>query len=150
MRHQKKGKLFSRDSKARKNLIRGLITALVLNGKIRTTEAKAKLLKRVVEKMINYARRNPRLTKQRLFAWIPNKKVVNKIVSEILPAIKNKKSGITKLIKLGERSGDQAEIVEVEWTIVPKEQEIPPLEKSKTSPNTGEKKEKNEKPEEKK
>ena len=125
MRHQRQGKHLSRNSKERKSLIRGLITSLVLDKKIVTTKTKAEVLKRVVEKVITFSKRYPNLTKQRLFEAIPNKKVVDEMVDTILPLIKDEKSGLTRITKLGRRKGDRAELVCIEWKILPKEEKKP-------------------------
>lgn len=121
MRHQISGKNLSRNANQRKNLIRGLITSLVLDGHLITTQAKAKVLKRSIDKMFTSVRRIPALTAKRLFAFVPNKKVVDKIISDILPVIEKEKSGLTKLTKVGVSLGDQSPKVLIEWKISPKE-----------------------------
>jgi len=124
MRHQKSGKQLSRNNKQRKSLIRGLMTSLILDKKIVTTKTKAQVLKRNIEKTITYARRAPNLTKQRIYKTIPNKKVVDELVDVILPLLKEEKSGLTKITKLGPREGDRAELVKIEWKILPVEKKV--------------------------
>lgn len=115
MRHQKKGKLLGRNSNERKNLIRGLITSLVLNNKIQTTETNGKLLKRAIDKMINDSKKNQDLCKQNLYKWVPNKKVLDNLIKNIIPSLGERKTGLTRIIRIGNRKGDNAEMVQVEW-----------------------------------
>lgn len=117
MRHQRLDKKFSRPSNERKNLLRGLITSLIQDGKIVTSVPKAKYLKRNIDKMITYATRKDGLTKNRLMEHLPNKLAVGKMIDDILPKLGNRKSGFTRTVRMGIRKGDQTELVRIEWCI---------------------------------
>ena len=116
MRHLRVSKKYSRNSKDRKNLSRGLMSSLIENGKIETTKVKALLLRRDIDKMITNARRIEGLAEQRLYARLPNKKLVQKMLVEILPNFGEKKSGFTTMVRLGVRKGDNSDIVRVAWS----------------------------------
>lgn len=116
MRHLRVSKKYSRNSKDRKNLIRGLVSSLIENGKIETTKVKALLLRREIDKMITNARSIEGLAERRLYARLPNKKLVQKMIAVILPNFGDKKSGFTTLVRLGVRIGDNSGIVRVEWS----------------------------------
>lgn len=115
MRHQVRSQKFNRTSNERKLLIRSLISSMVVNGKVLTSKTKANLLKRTLEKMLTYARRNERLVTPRLMEWLPNKELVQKLQNEVLPKIEGRKSGLTTLTNMGIRKGDNTKQVLVEW-----------------------------------
>jgi len=113
MRHLKKGKKFGRESAPRKALMKSLVTALLLNEKIKTTETKAKAIKPVVEKYITRAKKGDlasfRILNQRLHA-----KVVRKLKEEIAPRYQERRGGYTRITKMGRRKSDGAPIAMVE------------------------------------
>ena len=106
MRHHDSIKKFGRQKGEREALIRSLVVSLVSHEKITTTEAKAKALRPIVEKMISKARENTvanvRLIKSRLNN---NTEITSKLVKEIAPKYKDRKGGYTRITKLGSRSG---------------------------------------------
>lgn len=110
MRHQRLSNNYHRTSNQRKSLRRGLLTALITSGQIKTTLSKAKLLSRSFDKLIFKARRKPELAKQILFDQIPNRLIVKKLIEEIIPNLPNS-TGLTSLTKLDSRKGDNAKIV---------------------------------------
>lgn len=116
MRHLRVSKKYSRNSNARKNLIRGLISSLIESGNVKTSKAKAFLLRKEIDKTITNVRKIEGLAEKRLFARLPNKKLVRKMLKEILPGFGEKKSGFTTMVRLGVRKGDNSEIVRVEWS----------------------------------
>jgi large subunit ribosomal protein L17 len=95
-------------------LLRGLATNLVLYEKIKTTDAKAKTLKPIFEKYITKAKSNSLLIRRQLQKYFYTEGAVKKMIEEIGPRYKDRKGGYTRIIKLGQRKGDGAKIVQLE------------------------------------
>ncbi len=108
MRHRKKGRKLSRTLSHRKALLRNLAISLIMNGKIVTTEPKAKELRRVVEKLISKAKEGTLHVRRQVIAFIPHKEAVRKLFNEIAPRYKDRNGGYTRILKIGEREGDSA------------------------------------------
>ncbi len=113
MRKRNKGRKFGREKAQRKSLLRSIANALFLHGKIKTTEAKAKEARMTIEKMITKAKRGG-LVNSRLLARDLSPKIVKKLVDEIAPQYKERKGGYTRIIKLGQRQIDGAEMAILE------------------------------------
>lgn len=113
MRKRKLGRKLSRKRDQRRALLRLLASALFLKEKIRTTEAKARETSRFVEKIITKAKRG-NLSSRRLLLKNFSPKIVKKIVEEIGPRYKERKGGYTRIIKLGKRKSDGAEMAIIE------------------------------------
>ena len=113
MRKRKKGRKLSRKRDQRKALLRELSRALLLNEKIKTTEAKAKELSKFIEKFITKAKRGD-LSSKRLLLRFFSKEIVKKLVVEIAPRYKKRKGGYTRIIKLGPRESDGAKMAIIE------------------------------------
>ena len=115
MRHQKSGRKLGRDAAHRKALYANLAAALIEHGRIKTTEAKAKEVQGRVERMITLAKRGDLSARRTIVSQFPNEPlVVNKLFDEIAPKYADRTSGFTRIVKLGPRSGDAAEIVQIE------------------------------------
>lgn len=113
MRHSIKGKQLNRDSGARRALFKNLMLALIERGRINTTEAKAKSVQASFEKLITKAKAGT-VHHRRLIDEVLNQRpAVNKLVDVIAPAMK-RTSGFTRVVKLGRRRGDDAEMVRLE------------------------------------
>ncbi|OGZ83923.1 MAG: 50S ribosomal protein L17 [Candidatus Staskawiczbacteria bacterium RIFOXYC1_FULL_38_18] len=97
----------------RKALIRTLVNSFFLHGKIKTTEAKAKELRPVAEKMITRAKINT-IANQRLLAQKLTPAMVKKIFAEIAPQYKDRQGGYTRITKLGPRNSDSARMAIIE------------------------------------
>ncbi len=115
MRHLKKGRKFGRVRKVRRALIRSLLNSLIKSGKITTTEARAKEIKPLIEKIITRAKTdtvfNRRLVDKNIGA-----NQVKKLFTEIAPRYKERKGGYARIIKLGRRkSGDAAAMAVIEF-----------------------------------
>jgi len=113
MRKLKKGRKFSRKKDQRKALLKSLASALILNGKIKTTEAKAKESRLFIEKYINLAKNKDLATRRFLLKFF-SVKVVKKLVDEIGPRYKDRKGGYTRIIKLGPRKSNGAKMAIIE------------------------------------
>ncbi|MBU3934743.1 50S ribosomal protein L17 [Patescibacteria group bacterium] len=113
MRKKNKGRKFARPRNQRKALLKSIAQNLFLHEKIKTTEAKAKEAKMVIEKMITRAKKgglaNTRLLRKELSIV-----AVKKIVNELVPRYKTRKGGYTKIIKLGQRQTDGARMAIIE------------------------------------
>ena len=119
MRHRVKKKKLKRPTPHRLLLLRGLACDLILHEKLETTLAKAKELRRYVEKVITIAKKyNPEDTKsaesinsaRRVFSLLQNKEAVKKVLNEIAPKYKNVAGGYTRVVRTERRKGDNAEL----------------------------------------
>lgn len=115
MRHRSSKKVLSRKSAARKALVRGLATSLVLYGKIRTTEAKAKVLRPVAERLVTTARVASVTHRRRLLQTLTTEAAVIRLIQDIAPRFKNRHGGYTRISKVGPRQGDGAHMVQIEF-----------------------------------
>jgi large subunit ribosomal protein L17 len=115
MRHQKKRNKLSRDAGHRKALIMNLCGQIVEHERIRTTQAKAKVVKPEVEKLITLAKRGDlHARRQALAALGQNKFTVHKLFEEIAPRYSEREGGYTRILKLGPRRSDATEMVYIE------------------------------------
>lgn len=115
MRHRKKKIVLDRKSQARNQLLKNLITSLVLYEKIKTTKAKAKAMKPIVEKVITIGTINNLNNRRKLLNILYTKKAVKKILEVLSPRYKDRKGGYTRIINLGNRRGDGAKIAQIEF-----------------------------------
>ena len=114
MRHKVAGRNLSRPTGHRLALYRNQVTALLGHEKVTTTEAKAKEVRSLAEKMISLAKEGNLASRREALAFITDKKVVDKLFSEIAPGYAGRNGGYTRLSKLGPRSGDSAPMVQIE------------------------------------
>ncbi|MGB2908762.1 MAG: 50S ribosomal protein L17 [Candidatus Aminicenantaceae bacterium] len=114
MRHQVKSQRLGRDSAQRKALLRNLVTSFMEKERIRTTHAKAKAVRPIAEKMITLARTNTLHTRRRALRYIYKKDVVKKLFDDIGPRFTERPGGYTRIIKIGPRAGDGAEMAVIE------------------------------------
>lgn len=109
-----------RNSSARKALFRDLVTQLFMHGRIRTTEAKAKEVRSIAEKLITQAKRGDLHARRQVASFVRFQKVdgeeyvIQKLFNEIAPRYADRNGGYTRIIKLGPRRGDAAEMVYLE------------------------------------
>jgi large subunit ribosomal protein L17 len=115
MRHRAQVKRFSRSPAARKALIKGLVTSLVEHERIKTTLPKAKELRRHVERAITMGRNGDLDATRTLLAKFPNKDTVFKIVNDLSTRFKDRPGGYTRILKLGNRAGDNAPMAFIEF-----------------------------------
>ena len=130
MRHMKSGKRLGRNTSHRKAMMRNMVTSLFEHGKITTTDARAKELRKMAEKLITMARRGDLHSRRLVMQVVRDKKVVDKLFDTIAPRYTERPGGYTRIIKLGHRSGDNAslsviELVEEEFTAKPKKKKAP-------------------------
>jgi len=103
--------------KKTKNLLlfRNLIYSLILFEKIKTTKAKAKAIKGLVDRLVNKIKKGDQAAERDVLKFLPKKEIVNKLAKEIVPSLTSRSSGYTRMIKIGEREGDGAAMVMMEW-----------------------------------
>lgn len=114
MRHRKTIAKLSRDKDSRKMLLRNLAESLVLYERIKTTETKAKALRMFVEPLITKSKVNSLATRRELLKVLPTENSVNKLLEVVGPKYKERNGGYTRIIKLGNRRGDNAPEVYIE------------------------------------
>src|ERR671914_342752 len=114
MRHQRSGKKLGRDSAHRKALYSNLTGALIEHGRIETTEAKAKAVKPFAEKMITLGKRGDLHARRQALAALRSNDVVHRLFDEVGPRFTDRPGGYTRIVKLGPRQGDAADIVDHE------------------------------------
>jgi large subunit ribosomal protein L17 len=114
MRHQKSGRRFNRDTNSRKALMRNLCTSLLESGRITTTEAKAKELKRWVERLITTAKDQDLNARRAVSQEISKPEVVERLFSNLIPRLAERPGGYTRIIHKGPRLGDAAPMVIIE------------------------------------
>ncbi len=95
-------------------LYRCQVTALLAYEKLTTTEAKAKEVRSLAEKVITLGKDGSLASRRRVLAFITDKKVVEKLFNEIAPDYADRSGGYTRLVRLGPRPGDNAPIVQIE------------------------------------
>ena len=103
-----------KDSAARKALIRNQVTALIQNDKIVTTLARAKEVRSAAEKMITLGKAGTLHTKRQVYGYITKEDVAKKLFDDIAPKYADKNGGYTRIIKIGPRRGDAAEMAVIE------------------------------------
>ena len=114
MRHRNKNKSLSRTSSHRKAMLSNMACSLIMHKRIKTTVAKAKVLKRFVEPIITKSKSDTTHSRRIVFSKLKNKEAVSELFSVIAEKISNRPGGYTRIIKLGKRLGDSAEICFIE------------------------------------
>lgn len=121
MRHNKSGKRLGRNSSHRTAMLRNMVTSLIEHEKITTTDARAKELRKLVDRMITLGKRGDLHARRQALSVMRDSKVVAKLFEQVGPRFKERPGGYTRIIKLGVRAGDNAplsiiELVEEEFT----------------------------------
>jgi large subunit ribosomal protein L17 len=114
MRHARSGKKLGRDSSHRKALYANLAGSLIEHGRIKTTEAKAKAVKPLAEQMITLGRRGDLAARRQASSVLRSKDVVHVLFAEVAPRFADRPGGYTRIVKLGPRQGDAADMVYLE------------------------------------
>lgn len=111
MRHVKRGRKLGRTPSHRKAMLQNMAASLILHKQIKTTEAKAKEARRLVERLITYAKKDTTHYRRLVFALLRNKEAVKILFEEIAPVYMNRNGGYTRILKLGQRPNDAAKVV---------------------------------------
>ncbi|OGL66501.1 50S ribosomal protein L17 [Candidatus Uhrbacteria bacterium RIFCSPHIGHO2_01_FULL_63_20] len=114
MRHRKKGVILGREKASREALLRNLAASVILYEKVKTTEAKAKAVKPIVEKMITTGKTNTLASRRKLMAFFYTEHPVRKILEVVSPRYATRPGGYTRITKLGHRLNDAADMVQIE------------------------------------
>jgi large subunit ribosomal protein L17 len=114
VRHQRAGKKLGRDSAHRKALYANLAGALIENGRIKTTVTKAKAVKPIAERMITLGRRGDLHARRQATAFLRSRDVVHRLFADVAPRFKDRPGGYSRIVRLGPRAGDAAEMAYLE------------------------------------
>ena len=114
MRHRAKGRQLSRTSSHRRAMLNNMATSLFEHGRVITTEAKAKELRPFAEKLITLARRGDLHARRLVERRIKSRETLSRLFSEIGPRFAARPGGYTRILKLGHRDGDGADIARIE------------------------------------
>jgi large subunit ribosomal protein L17 len=114
VRHRRAGRKLGRDSAHRKALYSNLAGALIEHGRIKTTEAKAKAVKPFAEQMITLGKRGDLHARRLAFAELRSQDVVHQLFADVAPRFADRPGGYTRIVKLGPRFGDAADMVYLE------------------------------------
>ena len=115
MRKRNFGRHLKRTTNQRKGLFRSLMNSLILNERIKTTEAKAKSVKSEIEKLVTKAKNDGEMGKNVLLSHLPNESIVNKLIVDIAPRFKERPGGYTRILRLEKRLKDNSQMVLLEW-----------------------------------
>lgn len=140
MRHLRAGRKLNRTSSHRTALMRNLVTALFEHERVRTTEAKAKELKPLADKIVTLAKKGDLHARRLALRWVKSKSVVKKIFESLAPRFANRNGGYTRIYKLDGRVGDGAILAIIE--LVDRPAVTSEKEKAKASAKKGTKKKK--------
>lgn len=111
MRHQKRGRKLGRTASHRKAMLQNMAASVLLHKQIKTTEAKAKEARKLVERLITYGKKGTTHARRLAFAILRDKKATTILFDEIAPVYENRQGGYTRLIKLGYRPNDTSKVV---------------------------------------
>jgi large subunit ribosomal protein L17 len=130
MRHARTGKKLGRDSAHRKALYANLAGALIEHGRIKTTVTKAKAVKPIAEQMITLGRRGDLHARRQATAFLRSRDVVHRLFADVAPLFKDRPGGYTRIVKIGTRPGDSAEmayleLVDEEYVATQREERTP-------------------------
>lgn len=111
----RKYRKFHREKNQRNAFLKGLATSLILRGKIKTTLERAKETKSLAERLVTYAKKKSPINANREITKFVNKTAAKKLVKDIAPKYSGRNGGYARIIKLGQRSGDAAQMVYIEF-----------------------------------
>lgn len=114
MRHRNGYRKLNRNTNQRKALLKGLAISLFEHGRITTTVARAKELRRFAERLITIAKRQDAFAHRLVFSRLQNKEITKKLMTELGPQYEGRPGGYTRILKKGRRLGDRAEMAYIE------------------------------------
>lgn len=128
MRHRVKGRKFSRETAQRRLMMNNLVKSMIEYGQITTTLAKAKELRKYVERVITYGKDDTVHSRRLAYSILGDRTLVQKLFTEIAPAFQDRNGGYTRIIKADYRRGDSAPMAVIQFvessTITPKKENI--------------------------
>src|SRR5690349_19124315 len=116
MRHLNSGRKLNRTSSHRKALFKNMVLALIRHERIKTTDPKAKELRRIADWMVTLGKQGDLAARRRAFAFMQSHDAVKKLFDEIAPRFKERNGGYTRVIKFGNRRGDAAMLSVIEFS----------------------------------
>ncbi|HET9217649.1 MAG TPA: 50S ribosomal protein L17 [Terriglobia bacterium] len=114
MRHRNEGRKLSRNTSHRRALLRNLVTALLEHGRLMTTLPKAKEVRPLAERMITLGKRDNLQARRQVHSYLLKDDTARKVFSTIAPKFADRKGGYSRIIKLGNRKGDGADLAIIE------------------------------------
>jgi len=117
MKHHSKIRKLGRTRNVRKALIRSLVEALIVNGKMKTTEAKAKEVRPFIEKLVTKAKKGDLASRRVIISRLHSDLLTAKLVDEIAPKFKDRDGGYTRIIKMPARGGDGSKMAVIEFVV---------------------------------
>ncbi len=116
MKHRIFGKKLNRNTKQRKALFKSLLHALIIHEKVQTTVARARAIRRLVERIVTLAKDGSVAASRQIAAIVNRKESIEKLNKVIVPRFKNKIGGYIRMIRIDKRKGDNAERVILQWS----------------------------------
>jgi large subunit ribosomal protein L17 len=133
MHHGKAGSKLGRTSSHKEAMLRNMVTSFIKHERIRTTDTKAKELKKLAEKMITLGKKGSLHTRRQALAVVRDKEMVGKLFGELTERYRNRAGGYTRIVKTGYRYGDNAPVSILEFIVDEKKKEkAKPKTKAKT------------------
>lgn len=114
MRHRNKNKILDREKAPREAMLKNLASSIIIYEKVQTTVAKAKVVRSLVEKMITVAKVGDLSARRKLLATLPQPMAVKKAFDVLGPRYQERAGGYSRIIKIGSRRGDGADMVQIE------------------------------------
>ncbi|NTW22147.1 50S ribosomal protein L17 [Candidatus Falkowbacteria bacterium] len=114
MRHRNKNKILDRAKAPRELMLRNLASSIIIYEKVKTTEAKAKAVRTLLDRMITVAKAGDLTARRRLLATLPQTLAAKKAIEVLGERYKERPGGYSRIVKLGARQGDGAEMVQIE------------------------------------
>lgn len=115
MRHRKQKKVLDRAAAARRGLLRNLSTSVILYERVTTTDAKAKAVRPIVERLVSLGKRNTLATRRKLLAYLTTKRAAAKVLEVLSPRYQQRAGGYLRLTTLGRLRSDGAKTVRIEF-----------------------------------
>jgi len=133
MRHQKQGRKLSRRKEHRVSMLANLASSLIVNGRVKTTDAKAKEVRPFIERMVTFARRGDLHARRIVLSRLRDASAVKKLFDEIGPRYVQRAGGYTRILKLGFRHGDNAPVSLIEFVTEEEQKKTPAKRKPRAS-----------------
>jgi large subunit ribosomal protein L17 len=114
MRHKNKVKTLGREKAPREMMLRNLTSSIIIYEKVQTTHAKAKVVRSMLDKVITIAKKGDLTARRNLLKILPQKKAVEKAMDVLGERYKDRNGGYCRIIKIGPRQGDGADMVQIE------------------------------------
>lgn len=114
MRHRVKGKKLDRKKEPREAMLKNLASSIIIYEKVKTTEAKAKTVRPLLEKIITASIKGDLSSRRQLIKLLPQKMAIKKAMEVLAVRYKERRGGYSRIIKLGKRLGDNASLAQIE------------------------------------